>query len=144
VRVGGDGTSEAESLGPGKSKAMRVRAAAGAQLKARSQFCEDGGDTSRCEWDEGGCEDGDLMGCQGQEPVASGESILSRASRKLGWPARHSDSSLHRALSPQMDDKHQSDPATEELAGTDFGCGRTTTTESSGRRASSCSLRLRW
>jgi hypothetical protein len=39
---------------------------------------------------------------------------------------------------------HQGDPATEKLTGTDFGCGGTTPTASSGRRALRCSLRLRW
>jgi hypothetical protein len=64
-----------------------VRAAAAAQLKARSQFCKDGGVTYRCEWGDGGCEDGESMGRQGQE-VASGKSALRRAGRKLGYPAR--------------------------------------------------------
>jgi hypothetical protein len=74
----------AESLGPRVWQAMRERAVVGAPLKAGSQLCKDGGDTSRCERGEGRCEYGGLMGRQGQGPVASGESALSKAGPNLG------------------------------------------------------------
>jgi hypothetical protein len=38
--------SEADSLWSGVWQATLVRAAAGAQFKARSQFCKDGGDAT--------------------------------------------------------------------------------------------------